>query len=82
MTAEIIILAIIVSAACAVCGVFLVLRRMALMSDAVSHSIILGVVIGFFISKSLSSVVPVVGAVIAGLASVIFTEYLQKTRLV
>ena len=82
MTAEIIILSIIVSAACAVCGVFLVLRRMALMSDAVSHSIILGVVIGFFISKSLSSVVPIIGAVIAGLASVIFTEYLQKTRLV
>ena len=82
MTAEIIILSIIVSSACAVCGVFLVLRRMALMSDAVSHSIILGVVIGFFISKSLSSVVPIIGAVIAGLASVIFTEYLQKTRLV
>ena len=82
MTAEIIILAIIVSAACAVCGVFLVLRRMALMSDAVSHSIILGVVIGFFISKSLSSPIPVVGAFIAGLASVVFTEYLQQTRLV
>ena len=63
MTLEIIILSVIVSAACSICGVFLLLRKMALMSDAVSNSIILGIVIGFFISKSLSSVIPIVGAV-------------------
>ena len=36
---EIQLVAVVVAAACALPGVFLVLRRMALMSDAISHSI-------------------------------------------
>lgn len=82
MNMEIILIAIIVSASCALCGVFLVLRRMSLMGDAISHSIIIGIVLGFFISKTLSSSIPLIGAVIAGMASVIFTEVLQKTKLI
>ena len=68
MNMEIILIAIIVSASCALCGVFLVLRRMSLMGDAISHSIIIGIVLGFFISKTLSSSIPLIGAVIAGMA--------------
>ena len=82
MNMEIILIAIIVSASCALCGVFLVLRRMSLMGDAISHSIIIGIVLGFFISKTLSSSIPLIGAVIAGMVSVIFTEVLQKTKLI
>ncbi|NVP24820.1 metal ABC transporter permease [Treponema phagedenis] len=82
MELETILIAIIVSLSCSLCGVFLVLRRMSLMSDAISHSILLGIVLGYFLSKSLSSSVPVIGAVFAGMASVLFTELLQKTRLV
>ena len=41
---EILLVAIIVSIACALPGVFLILRRMALMSDAISHSVLLGIV--------------------------------------
>ena len=82
MNMEIILIAIIVSASCALCGVFLVLRRISLMGDAISHSIIIGIVLGFFISKTLSSSIPLIGAVIAGMVSVIFTEVLQKTKLI
>lgn len=82
MTAEIIVIGVIVSVSCALCGVFLLLRRMSLMSDAISHSVILGIVLGYFASRSLSSPLPVAGAVIAGLFSVFFTEMLQKTKLV
>ncbi|MGI5111642.1 metal ABC transporter permease [Treponema putidum] len=82
MNMEIILIAIIVSASCALCGVFLVLRKMSLMSDAISHSILIGIVLGFFISKSLSSSIPLIGAVIAGMVSVVFTEALQKTKLI
>lgn len=42
MNLEIIIIAVIVSSACALCGVFLVLRKMSLMGDAISHSILIG----------------------------------------
>ena len=50
---EIQLLAVVVAAACALPGVFLVLRRMALMSDAISHSILLGIVLGFFVVEDI-----------------------------
>lgn len=82
MTMEVVLIAVVVSVACALCGVFLVLRRISLMSDAISHSVILGIVLGYFLSRTLSSFVPFVGAVIAGICSVICAELLQKTGMV
>ena len=38
-------IAAVTAAACALPGVFLVLRRMSLMSDAISHAILLGIVL-------------------------------------
>ena len=52
---EIQIIAVVVAIACAIPGVFLVLRKMALISDAISHSILPGIVIGFFITQDLNS---------------------------
>ena len=46
---EIQIIASLVSIACAIPGTFLVLRKMAMISDAISHSILPGIVIGFFL---------------------------------
>ncbi|MEL3913717.1 metal ABC transporter permease [Treponema pedis] len=82
MNMEIIVIASLVSSSCALCGVFLVLRKMSLMSDAISHSILIGIVLGFFISKSFNSMLPIAGAVVAGFVSVLFTELLQKTKLI
>jgi manganese/zinc/iron transport system permease protein len=47
---EIQLIAVVVAAACALPGAFLVLRRMSLMSDAISHAILLGIVLAFFIT--------------------------------
>ena len=77
---EIIILASMVASACALPGTFLVLRRMSLMSDAISHSILLGIVIAFFYTKSLVSPLLLVGAAIVGVLTVTLTEIVVKTR--
>lgn len=79
---EIQLIAIVVAAACAIPGVFLVLRKMALMSDAISHAILLGIVIGFFIVNDLASPVLVIGATITGVLTVSLVELLNRTRLV
>ena len=47
---EILNIAIVTAAACSLPGVFLILRKMAMMSDAISHTILLGIVIAFFIT--------------------------------
>jgi len=79
---EIQIIAIIVAVACSIPGVFLVLRKMAMMSDAITHTILLGIIIGFFAVKNLDSPLLIVGAAMVGLLTVYLVELLKKTKLV
>ena len=77
---EIILIASVVAIACALPGVFLVLRKMSLMSDAISHSILLGIVLAFFIVESLASPLLLVGATLIGIFTVFLTEALISTQ--
>ena len=79
---EILLVAIIVSIACALPGVFLILRRMALMSDAISHSVLLGIVVGFFIIGQVDSPILLIFAAGSGVATVSLVELLHRTQLV
>ena len=79
---EIQLIAAVVAVACALPGVFLVLRRMALMSDAISHSILLGIVLVFLVVENLSSPLLVLGAAATGLLTVWLVELTHRTRLV
>lgn len=76
---EIQVIAILTAAACALPGVFLVLRGMALMCDAISHVVLLGIVIMFFIVGDLTSPWLTVGAAITGLLTVALVEALSRT---
>jgi manganese/zinc/iron transport system permease protein len=79
---EIMLVAVVVSVACSLAGVFLVLRRMALMSDAITHTVLLGIVLVFFITRDITSPLLVLGAAAMGVATVGLVELLQRTRLV
>ncbi|WP_047549590.1 metal ABC transporter permease [Psychroserpens sp. Hel_I_66] len=79
---EIQIIASLVAVACAIPGTFLVLRKMAMISDAISHSILPGIVVGFFITQDLNSPLLIVLAALTGVITVVLVEYIQKTGLV
>jgi manganese/zinc/iron transport system permease protein len=79
---EIQLIAAVVAAACALPGVFLILRRMAMMSDAISHAILFGIVIAFFLTEDLTSPFLIVGAALTGVLTVSLVELLNKSRLV
>ena len=79
---EIQLIASMVAVACALLGVFLVLRRMAMMSDAISHTVLLGIVIAFFITRSITSPLLVIGAALMGVLTVSLVELINRTRLV
>ena len=79
---EIQLIAIVVAAACAMPGVFLVLRRMSLMSDAISHAILLGIVLAFFYTKTLASPLLILGAALTGVLTVALVEVVHRTGLV
>ena len=75
-------IAAITAAACAIPGVFLVLRRMALMSDAISHAILLGIVLAFFATGNIASPFLIVAAALTGVLTVTLVELLGRTRRV
>ncbi|TDY13683.1 MULTISPECIES: metal ABC transporter permease [Flavobacteriaceae] len=79
---EIQLIASLVAVACAIPGTFLVLRKMAMISDAISHSILPGIVIGFFITQDLNSPLLILLAAITGIITVVLVEHIQKTGLV
>jgi len=79
---EIQLIASIVAIACAIPGTFLVLRKMALISDAISHSILPGLVLGFFITHDLNSPLLIIMAALSGVVTVVLVEFIQKTKLV
>lgn len=79
---EIQLIAIVVAAACALPGVFLVLRRMAMMSDAISHAILPGIVVAFFVTHDLNSPLLILGAALTGVLTVALVESIHSTRLV
>ena len=79
---EIQLLAVVVAAACALPGTFLVLRKMAMMSDAISHAILPGIVIAFFLTHNLNSPLLILAAAGTGVLTVMLVELLMSTRLV
>jgi manganese/zinc/iron transport system permease protein len=79
---EIQLIAITVAAACALPGVFLVLRGMAMMADAISHTVLLGIVLAFFVVADLQSPWLLLGAAAVGVLTVTLVEMLNRSRLV
>lgn len=78
----IILTAVLTAASCALAGSFLVLRRMAMMADAISHAILPGLVFSFVLANGPNLFAGIFGASLAGIATVVLVEALQRTGLV
>src|SRR5262245_14142872 len=70
------------AAACAVPGSFVVLRRMALLTDAIGHVLLLGIVLAFLVTHDLQSPLLILGAAGIGLVTVGLVETVSRSRLV
>ncbi len=78
----IILIGSLVAASCGLLGCYLVLRRMALIGDAISHAVLPGIVLAFLISGSRDSFVMIIGAGLIGLLTTFLIEFLhRKARL-
>ncbi|WP_299095480.1 metal ABC transporter permease [uncultured Metabacillus sp.] len=62
---------------CAMVGCFLVLRKMAMLADAISHTVLLGIVGGFLVSQSLDGPSLLIGAVVVGLLTALLVQVLS-----
>lgn len=73
----------------AILGSFLLLRGLSLTSDAISHTVLLGIVVAFMIMTAWFGLDPdtsspwlIIGAAAAGVATVLLTELIHKSGLV
>lgn len=75
---EVLMVLIATAIACGVLGSFIVLRNQSMMADALSHSVLLGIVLAFIIVKDLDSFWLKIGAAIFGLLTVLIVEILSS----
>lgn len=77
---EIQLIAIFTSISCGLIGSFLVLKRMSMMTDSITHTILLGIVIAYFSVGDLNSPWLIVGASLMGVFTVFITQKLSNNR--
>jgi manganese/zinc/iron transport system permease protein len=73
----IIIIGCLVGISCSLVGVFLVLRKMSMLGDAISHSVLFGIVVAFIIAGSRAPFVMFLGAGLVGLLTAYLTSVLH-----
>jgi manganese/zinc/iron transport system permease protein len=74
----IVVVGMLCAVACALPGCFLVLRKMSMMGDAISHAVLPGVAIAFIITGTKASVPMFIGAAAAGVLTAVFTQWISK----
>ncbi len=74
----IILTASVISISCGLLGSFLVLRKMAMLGDAISHAVLPGIVIAFLVSGSRDNIPMLIGAAILGVLTTVLIELLHK----
>lgn len=75
---QIVAVAAVSAVACALPGTFLVLRRMSMMGDAISHAVLPGLAAAFLLTGSRSSAVMLIGAGVVGVLTAVFVEWIRR----
>ncbi|MBT8038372.1 MAG: metal ABC transporter permease [Verrucomicrobiae bacterium] len=75
---SIVVVGALCAVACALPGCFMVLRRMSMMGDAISHAVLPGLALGFLLTGSRSSLPMFIGAALMGLLTAFFTQCISK----
>lgn len=74
----IVIAGILCAMACALVGNFLVLQRLSMMGDAISHAVLPGLAIAFLVTGSRESLPMFIGAAAVGVLTAVFTQWIHS----
>ncbi|MCP3033353.1 metal ABC transporter permease [Halobacillus sp. A1] len=77
--AWIILTGVLVGATCGITGALLVLRKMAMIADAISHTVLLGIVLAFLVTQSLNGLPMLIGAGAVGIVTAILVQRLDSS---
>ena len=74
----IVVIGALCAAGCAIPGTILVLRRMSLMGDAISHTVLPGIAIAFLVTGSRDPTAMLIGAVVVGLLTAFLVQAIHS----
>lgn len=74
----IILTGVLVALSCGLLGVFLILRKMAMVGDAISHAVLPGIVIAYLVADSRNAIIMLIGAAAFGLLTTFMIEWFYK----
>ncbi|HSJ38252.1 MAG TPA: metal ABC transporter permease [Planococcus sp. (in: firmicutes)] len=77
--AWIILTGVLVGITCGMTGALLVLRKMSMIADAISHTVLLGIVLAFFVTQSLNGLPMLIGAGIVGILTAVIVQWLSSS---
>ncbi len=80
--AMIVLTGLLVGTSAALLGTFLVLGGRAMLTDAIAHAIVFGIIVTWMLTRQMAGPVQVIGAALAGMLTVVLSEALARTRLV
>jgi len=72
------ITALLIAWSCSLLGVFLVLRKMVMVGDAISHSVLPGIVIAYLVGSQTQSGFVMIGAAVFGVLTTIIIDFLYR----
>ncbi|MYL53132.1 iron ABC transporter [Pontibacillus yanchengensis] len=77
--AWIILTGCLVGITCGMTGALLILRKMAMLADAISHTVLLGIVLAFFVTQSLNGLPMLIGAAFVGVLTAVMVQALDSS---
>jgi manganese/zinc/iron transport system permease protein len=78
----IIFTASLIAVSCGILGVFMMLRKMSMTGDAISHAVLPGIVLGYLVSGSQRGLEVIIGAGLLGILATLMIDWLkQKARV-
>ncbi|MBK1832948.1 metal ABC transporter permease [Roseibacillus ishigakijimensis] len=75
---SIVLVGVLCAMACALPGCFLVLRKMSMMGDAISHAVLPGLAMAFILTGSRASFTMFLGAALVGVLTAVFTQWIGR----
>lgn len=72
---------LLVGVTCGIAGVFLILRKMSMIADAISHTVLFGIVMAYIITQSLNGFWMLIGAAVAGILTAYLVQLLHSSGI-
>lgn len=72
---------LLVGITCGIAGVFLILRKMSMIADAISHTVLFGIVMAFIVTQTLNGFWLLIGAAVAGILTAYLVQLLHSSGI-